>query len=73
MATGYQVDELVKWKWGSGWGQGKIKARFTQKVTRKIDGTEVTRKASADEPAYLIVQADEAEVLKSHSEVQSAS
>ena len=60
----------VKWKWGEGWGQGKIKERFTEKVTRQISGTEVTRNATDDEPAYLIQQEDGDEVLKSQSEIQ---
>ena len=72
MATGYDTGASVKWKWGDGWGKGKITKRFTEKVTRTIDGNEVTRDANSDEPAYLIEQEDGDEVLKSHSEVQEA-
>ena len=66
----YNVGTNVKWKWGNGWGQGKVTESFTEKVTRSISGTEVTRNASDDEPAYLIQQEDGDRVLKSHSEVE---
>jgi hypothetical protein len=46
-----------------------VTERFTEKVTRTIDGTEVTRNASADEPAYLVEQDDGGHVLKSGSEL----
>ncbi len=70
MASGYNVGTKVKWKWGQGWGKGKVEERFTEIVTRTIEGNEVTREASDEEPAYLIEQEDEAQVLKSHSEVE---
>ena len=70
MATGYTKGDDVKWKWGNGWGHGTVVQRFTDDVTRTIDGNEVTRTASGDEPAYLIEQEDGDRVLKSHSEVQ---
>lgn len=73
MATGYNVGTAVKWKWGNGWGRGKVDERFTEKVTRTIDGNEITRKASDDEPAYLIKQEDGGRVLKSHLEVETDS
>ena len=70
MSKTYSIGDRIKWKWGEGFGEGKIVERFTEKVSRVIDGTEVTRKASDDEPAYLIEQDDGGRVLKSHSEVQ---
>lgn len=72
MTEGYKVGDRVKWKWGEGYGEGKITERFTDKVVRTIDGTEVTRNASDDEPAYLIEQDDGDRVLKSHSEIQKS-
>lgn len=65
----YDVGTKVEWNWGSGTGTGKIAECYTQDVTRTIKGTEVKRKASDDEPAYLIRQDDGDEVLKSHSEL----
>ncbi len=73
MAESFQVGEKVKWKWGEGYGEGKITERFNEKVVRSIDGTEVTRNASDDDPAYLIEQDDGDRVLKSHSEIEKSS
>ena len=72
MPESYQTGDRVKWKWGDGFGAGKITERFNEKVTRTIDGTEVTRDASDDEPAYMIEQDDGDRVLKSHSELQKS-
>ena len=68
----YQTGTKVEWDWGNGTGTGKIVKKYTQKVTLKIDGSEVTRKASDDEPAYKIEQDDGSEVLKSGSELRKA-
>jgi len=73
MSSGYNVGDKVKWKWGEGYGRGKVAERFTEKTTRTIEGNEVTRDASDDEPAYLIEQDDGDRVLKSHSEVRKDS
>lgn len=72
MSDKFQIGEKVKWKWGDGFGEGKITERFNDKVTRTIAGTEVTRDASDDEPAYMIEQDDGDRVLKSHSEIQKS-
>ncbi|MBR9800943.1 MAG: DUF2945 domain-containing protein [Rubinisphaera brasiliensis] len=73
MSDNYNIGAKVKWKWGNGWGRGKVDDRFTEKVTRKIDGNEVTRNADNDNPAYLIKQEDGDRVLKSHSEIEKDS
>lgn len=62
----------VKWSWGNGTGTGKVVERFTDDVTRKIKGSDISRKASEDEPAYLIEQDDGDKVLKSASEIEKA-
>ena len=64
--------DKVEWEWGNGTGSGTITKVYTQKITVKIDGAEVTRDASEDDPAYLIEQDDGDEVLKSESEVSAA-
>jgi len=61
----------VSWSWGAHTAHGKIVERFTQKVTRTLKGSEVTREASKKEPAYLIEQEDGDRVLKSRSELTS--
>lgn len=69
MAYKIHIGDQVTWKWGKGTASGKAVARFTSRVTRKIDGTEVVRDADEDEPAY-IEQDDGQAVLKSSSEVE---
>ncbi len=66
----YKKGDSVTWEWGTGTARGKIKEKFTHKVTRPIKGSEITRNASDDEPAYLIEQEDGDEVLKSGSELR---
>ena len=68
----YQEGTKVEWDWGNGTGTGKIVKKYTQKITLKLQGSDVTRKASDDEPAYKIEQDDGAEVLKSGSELRIA-
>lgn len=69
----FEVGSTVKWSWGDGEASGTVKERFTEKVTRQIKGNDVTRKATGTNPAYLIEQDDGDRVLKSHSELDSAS
>lgn len=64
-----EIGDEVEWNWGSGTASGTVKERFTSKTTRTIDGNEVTRNATDDDPAYLIEQDDGDEVLKSGSEL----
>jgi hypothetical protein len=64
------VSTEVEWEWGSGTGQGKVREVFTERVSRTIKGSEITRNATEDDPAYLIEQDDG--VLKSHSELRKA-
>ncbi len=64
--------DRVKWDWGNGTGTGKVVKRYEQKITLKIKGSEVTRNASADEPAFRIEQEDGDEVLKSITEIEKA-
>ena len=68
----YQTGTKVEWDWGNGTGTGKIVKKYTQKITLKLQGSEVTRKASDGEPAYKIEQDDGSEVLKSGSELRKA-
>ena len=72
MAYDYHIGDSVEWEWGDGTASGEIVERFTDDVTRQIDGTEVKRTASEDEPAYLIEQSDGQRVLKSASEIRSS-
>lgn len=72
MSYDVHIGDEVEWNWGNGTGTGKVTERFTPKVTRTLKGSEVTREASEDEPAYLIEQDDGDEVLKSVTELNPA-
>ena len=65
----FGIGQRVKWNWGTGTAQGKIKEVFKEKVTRKLAGKEITRNATEDEPAYLVEQEDGSQALKSESEL----
>ncbi len=66
----YNEGTTVEWDWGNGTGTGEVTKVYTQKITLTIKGTEVTRDASEDSPAYRIEQQDGDEVLKSLSELR---
>lgn len=62
----------VTWSWGNGTATGKVVSTFTEKTTRKIKGSEVTRNGSKEDKALYIEQEDGDNVLKLESEVQRA-
>lgn len=68
----YQQGDKVEWDWGNGTGEGVVEKTYTQKITRTLKGTEVTRNGSDDDPALYIEQEDGDGVLKLSSEVRSA-
>lgn len=70
--SNFSEGDTVEWNWGSGTGTGTVKTVYTKKVTRTISGTEVTRDADSDNPAYYIKQDDGDAVLKSQSELSAA-
>ena len=69
----YAINTEVEWDWGNGSASGKIRKKYTEEVEKTLQGSKVTRKASEDDPAYLIEQDDGSEVLKSHSEIKKSS
>jgi hypothetical protein len=64
-----QIGTHVKWRWGAHWAHGRIEQVFTARITRTIRGTEVTRNASPEAPAYLITQPRGGVVLKNCNEI----
>ena len=68
----YNVGDKVEWDWGNGTATGKVEKTYTQKITRKLQGSEVTRDGSEDDPALYIEQDDGDGVLKLASEVRKA-
>lgn len=67
----FQTESTVKWDWGNGEATGEVVESYTDKVTKQINGSEITRNADHENPAYLIRQDNGQTVLKSHSELQS--
>ena len=67
----FQSDQYVQWDWGIGTAKGQIKERFEREVTRTLQGSEITRNGTEDDPAYLIRQEDGDEVLKLGSEIEA--
>ena len=72
MSKTFEVGDTVEWNWGPGTGAGRIVERHTDDVEKTIKGSTIKRKASDDEPAYLIEQDDGDRVLKSKSELWAA-
>lgn len=70
-SNSFRTGQYVQWSWGSGTGCGKIAERFEREVTRTLQGSEITRKGDADNPAYLVKQDDGDEVLKLGSELEA--
>ena len=68
----FRKGAAVTWSWGAHEAQGKVAESFVEDVARTIKGERVKRKASPEEPAYLIEQEDGDRVLKSHSELKRA-
>ena len=67
----FQSDQYVQWDWGNGTAKGQIKERFEREVTRTLQGSEITRNGTEDNPAYLIRQEGGDEVLKLGSEIEA--
>lgn len=71
MAYDIHIGDTVTWQWGDGTASGEVVERYTERIEKTIDGAEVVRDASEDEPAYLVRQEDGSEVLKSASELDA--
>ncbi len=65
-----QKGSTVRWKWGNGSAEGKVKETFSEEVTKTIKGNKVTRQGEQGNKALLIEQEDGDEVLKLESEVE---
>lgn len=73
MSDAYQTNTEVEWDWGNGVAKGYVNGIFRERVTKTLQGSEVTRCGSDDDPAYIIKQDDGDKVLKLHSEVRKSS
>jgi hypothetical protein len=72
MTTHFKKGDHVTWPWGAHRAEGIVTHKFTARVRRTIKGKAIIRNASADEPAYLVRQADGGRALKSGSELSRA-
>jgi hypothetical protein len=68
MATVEKGDQ-VQWNYSRGKGKGTVAEVHKDTVERKVQGTTVKRKGSAEEPALVIKQGDK-KIIKSASEVK---
>ena len=71
MTNSFKSGQAVKWNWGSGAAEGKVKEKFDRRVQRTIKGSKVVKNGTRDNPAYLIEQEDGDKVLKRGSELQA--
>jgi hypothetical protein len=62
----------VKWQWGNGTAEGRVKEVYRERVERTLKGERITRNGSRKDPALLIEQTDGDPVLKLRSEVERA-
>jgi len=60
----------VKWDWGNGTAKGKVIETFSEKITKNIQGSEITRNGKEGDKALFIEQEDGSRVLKLESEVE---
>jgi hypothetical protein len=63
---------MVEWAYGANRAIGKVLQVFSDKVTKTIKGTDVTRKATPQKPAVLVKTPKGDEALKSSSELKPA-
>ncbi|GAA3955696.1 DUF2945 domain-containing protein [Hymenobacter algoricola] len=62
----------VTWKYGTGTATGKIEETHKDSITRRLQGAEITRHGTPENPAFVIVQESGDRVLKLQSEVKAA-
>ena len=55
---------------GKSQAEGVIKEKSEKTIIKKLKGTTVKRKATKEEPAYVIKQENGSEVVKSESELK---
>lgn len=66
----FEIGSTVAWEWGQGEATGTVHEVHKDTVTKQIDGSEITRHGTGENPAYEIVQEDGGRVLKLHSELE---
>ena len=70
MANAFGKGDKVTWHWGSGTAEGKIEEKFDRRVQRTLKGAKVVKNGTKENPAYLVVQENDAKALKRGSELE---
>ena len=70
MRKAFHSGTVVEWDFGNDTAYGEVKNTFTTEVERQFNGSVVKRKATRDNPAYVIILKNGHRVLKLHSEVR---
>lgn len=70
--SGLRRGSRVKWNYSGHEAEGKIVEVFTERVTRTLKGSSVTRNGTPDDKALLIEQAHGDQALKLESEVEAS-
>lgn len=69
-AEDIRVGATVSWRWNGGTATGNVMKIYTRRVTLTINGNEITRNGSENDPALQIEQENGSSVLKLASEVR---
>lgn len=69
----HSKNTCVEWNWGPAKASGRAQDVFCDRVTRTLKGTKITRNASKNGPACLILQDHRNRVLKFHPELHTKS
>lgn len=70
MRKAFHTGTEVEWDWGNRTASGEVRNTFTSEVIRQFNGSKIKRRATKNNPAYLILQKDGDRVLKLHSEIR---
>ncbi|RRB06638.1 hypervirulence associated TUDOR domain-containing protein [Larkinella rosea] len=62
--------DLVRWNYAGSHAEGKVVEIHDEEIEKTIKGTKVKRNGTAENPALVIEQDDEQQVLKLQSEVE---
>jgi len=59
-----RVGQVVRWKWGTGYGYGRVSKVHVKPTVLRTKGTRIKRHGSPVKPVYTVTQASGARALK---------